>query len=148
MLTYKEIINAFTIKLDKAFFDVDIFTDDTQSDFEKSCFYVQLLPLKQTILTKELNQKGFVVSIKYYQEASKSKIDLFDIDSNLQVEFARTIEIKDRTLTIGNIESEILKDDIGYYLDFLITVNYADDVYIEKENFDNMTDVDISFSTS
>ncbi len=148
MLTYKEILNAFTIKLDKAFFDVDIFTDDTQNDFDKGCFYVQLLPLKQIILTRELNQKGFILSIKFYQETNKSKIDLLDIESKLQNEFSRTIEIKDRTLTIDSTESEILKDDVDYYLDFLITVYYADDVHIEKENFDNMTDVDISFSTS
>lgn len=144
MLTYIDIINAFTFKLSKAFSDVDIFTDDTTNNFDSECFYVQLIPLPTSVANKVTDEKGFIASIKYYQEPNSSRLNLYDITSELEKTFVRNIQVKDRYLNISNVEPNILQDEIGYYLDFLVTVKYFEDVYVQKIDYELMKDVQIN----
>jgi hypothetical protein len=143
MLTYKDIITSFTLKLSEVFSDVNVYVDDTVNGVDDSCFYVQLVPMSTIANTKETDKKSLLVSIKYYQEASKSKLDLLDMIDLLNNEFNRGIQVKDRFLNFNNIEPNILKDDIAYYLDFLISIRYVDDIYINKEEYENMQNVDV-----
>ena len=146
MITYKDIITSFTLKLSEVFSDVEIFVDDTVNGVDGSCFYVQLVPMQSIANTKETDKKSLLVSIKYYQEAKKSKLDLLDMIDSLNNQFNRNILVKDRYLTFNNIEPNILKDDVGYYLDFLVSISYVDDIYVTKEEFENMQNVEINLT--
>ena len=108
-----------------------------------SCFYVQLVPMQTLANTKETDKKSLLISIKYYQEASKSKLDLLDMIDSLNNNFNRGIQVKDRYLTFNNIEPNVLKDDISYYLDYLVSISFVDDIYITKEEYENMQNVDL-----
>lgn len=141
MLTYKDIITSFTLKLSEVFSDVEIFVDDTVNGVDSSCFYVQLVPGQSIANTKETDKKNLLISIKYYQEAEKTKLDLLDMIDRLNNQFNRGILVKDRYLTFNNIEPNILKDEVGYYLDYLVSISYVDDIYATKEDYENMQNV-------
>jgi hypothetical protein len=146
MLTYKDIITSFTLKLSEVFSNVNVYVDDTTNGVDGSCFYVQLVPMQTLANTKETDKKSLLVSIKYYQEAKKSKLDLLDMIDSLNNNFNRGIQVEDRYLNFNNIEPNILKDDVGYYLDYLISISFIDDIYITKEEFENMQNVEINLT--
>lgn len=96
--------------------------------------------------TKNTDMKSLLVSIKYYQEAKKSKLDLLEMIDSLSNNFNRGIQVKDRYLNFNNIEPSVLKDEVGYYLDFLISISYIDDINITKEEYENMENVDMNLT--
>lgn len=146
MLTYRDIINSFTLKLRRAFSDAKIFVDDTVNGVNEPCFYVQIIPNSNAASTLKTNRKSVSTSIKYYGDKKTKKLDLLDMANKLENEFSRTIEIKDRKLTISNTEAQPLKDEVGWYLDFLVTINYCDDVYMEEVDYDNMENVNMNYN--
>ncbi|HBZ0342941.1 TPA: hypothetical protein MJF96_003073 [Clostridioides difficile] len=44
---------------------------------------------------------------------------------------------------MSNVESNILKDEIGYFLDYIITINYFDNADIEQEKYEMMQEINI-----
>lgn len=146
MLTYKDIITSFTLKLSEVFSDANVYVDDTVNGVDGSCFYVQLVPMPIVASTKNTDMKSLLVSIKYYQEAKKSKLDLLEMIDSLSNNFNRGIQVKDRYLNFNNIEPSVLKDEVGYYLDFLISISYIDDINITKEEYENMENVDMNLT--
>ena len=146
MLNYKDIIDSFTLKLSEVFSDVEIYTDDTVNGFDKSCFYVQLIPLPITSINKNLDRKDLFISIKYYQEARKDKMILYEMLNDLNNNLNRGISCKDRYLKFEKIEPNILKDEIGYYLDYLIKISYFDDVYTVKKEYETMQNIELNLN--
>ena len=53
------------------------------------------------------------------------------------------IKVKNRFLNISNVEPNFLTDEVGDMLDFLIYITYFDDIYIEKQDYDNMNNIDM-----
>ncbi|MDC9302422.1 hypothetical protein PSL80_18930, partial [Clostridioides difficile] len=71
------------------------------------------------------------------------KKKLYEVLYKLQKIFARNLKIKDRVLDVSNVESNILKDEIGYFLDYIITINYFDNADIEQEKYEMMQEKNI-----
>ena len=139
MLTYKNILYA-TTKIISENFDCDVIVENQEGIFKDECFYVSITPTSSTASTRTTNQKQLIISVKYFSEDS---INHYDVANKLELLFARNIKVKDRMLNISSIEQNFLEDEIGDMLDFLIYINYIDEVHIDKDTFELMNDIDI-----
>ena len=139
MLTYKDILYA-TTKILSDNFECDVIVENKEGIFENECFYVNVVPTNSTASTRIHNQKQIMLSIKYF---GGSKLDNYDIADKLEGLFARNIKVKNRFLNISSVEPNFLTDEVGDMLDFLIYITYFDDIYIEKQDYDNMNNIDM-----
>ena len=140
MLTYKDILYSVTKKISDKF-DCDVIVKNQEGTFENECFYVALVPVTSKASTSETNEKQLIISVKYF---SSDKLNNYDVADKLECLFARSLKVNDRFLNISNIEPNFLTDEVGDMLDFLIYITYFDDVYIEKETYDNMNNIDMN----
>ena len=139
MLTYKDILFS-TSKILSDNFDCDVIVENQEGTFENECFYVTLVPVTVKASTLKTNQKQLILSVKYF---GVSKLDNYDIADKLEGLFARNIKVNDRVLNISSVEPNFLTDEVGDMLDFLIYITYFDEIYIEKEIYDNMNNIDM-----
>ena len=140
MLTYKNILYSVT-KILSDNFNCDVIVKNQEGTFENECFYVTLIPVTSKASTLKTNEKQLMISIKYF---SDDKLNNYDMADKLECLFARSLKVKDRVLNISNVEPNFLIDEVGDMLDFLIYITYFDDVYIEKETYDNMSSIDMN----
>ena len=130
MLTYKDILYSATkILSDK--FDCDVIVENQEGTFENECFYVTVVPVINEASTLKTNKKQLMLSVKYF---SKSKLNNYDVANKLECLFDRNLKVKDRFLSISNVESNFLVDEIGDMLDFLIYITYFDDLKLPFNN--------------
>ena len=139
MLTYKDILYT-TTKIISENFSCDVIVENKEGIYEGECFFISIIPTSSTASTRTTNQKQLMISIKYFSEDS---INHYDVANKLELLFARNIKVKDRMLNIYSIEPNILEDEIGDMLDFLIYINYIDEIHIDKNTFDLMNEIDI-----
>ncbi|HBF4016817.1 TPA: hypothetical protein KP563_001179 [Clostridioides difficile] len=145
MLSYKDILYSFTKEISKNF-NEDIFVEGYNiQDNKKSCFFVQILPEIVQTATKKTDIKSFLVDIKYLPDWKKKKTDLFDILNKLENIFTRNIKVKDRYLTFSKKNGSIEKDEIGNYVQFLISINYHEQIYFEEEKHELMKELNMRF---
>ena len=136
MLSYKDILYSITKTLKKKYKDITVIVKNEEGIFgdenedNKECFYVKLLPLETTTFSTDSNLKGVIASVKYFGE---DQLKRYDVASDLNILFARTLKVKDRVLNISSTEPNFYEDEVGEVLDFLITVKYDESVYVEKE---------------
>ena len=139
MLTYKDILFS-TTKILSDNFDCDVIVKNQEGTFENECFYVTLVPVTSKASTYKTNEKQLILSVKYF---GGSKLDNYDMADKLEGLFARNIKVKDRILNISSVEPNFLSDEVGDMLDFLIYINYIDEIHIDKNTFDLMNEIDI-----
>ena len=139
MLTYKDILFS-TTKILSDNFNYDVIVENQEGTFENECFYVTLVPVTSKASTLRTNEKQLMISVKYF---GGSKLDNYDIADKLEGLFARNLKVNDRVLNISNVEPNFLTDEVGDMLDFLIYITYFDDIYIKKEIYDNMKNIDM-----
>lgn len=129
MISLKNILFA-TTKAVAENFTQDVYIEDNNTQgFDKSCFFVQILPISSEALTKISNLRTISVSVKYLQQAGESITNIFDVSDRLERIFARTLFVDNTYLTINEIESNIYSDEIGRILDFMIHLNFNDIKY-------------------
>ena len=139
MITYKNILYSVT-KILSDNFNCDVIVQNQEGTFENECFYVTLVPVTSKASTLRTNEKQLMISVKYF---GGSKLDNYDIADKLECLFARSLKVNDRYLNISNVEPNFLTDEVGDMLDFLIYITYFDDIYIKKEIYDNMKNIDM-----
>lgn len=145
MLSYKDILYSFTKEISKNF-NEEIFVEGYNiQDNKKSCFFVQILPEEMQTATKKTDIKSFLVDIKYLPDWKKKKTHLFDILNKLENIFTRNIKVKDRYLTFSKKSGSIEKDEIGNYVQFLISINYHEQIYFEEEKHELMEELNMRF---
>lgn len=145
MLSYEDILYTFTKELRKHFKEKIYIEEDNVQDEKESCFFVQILPEKPTVATLYTDRKGVLMEIKYLPKACSKKMSLYPVLSKLNEIFTRGIWVKDRHLNFTDIESQILKDDIGNYISFLITINYHERISDKTGGYKLMQDISINF---
>ena len=139
MITYKNILYSVT-KILSDNFNCDVIVQNQEGTFENECFYVTLVPVTSKASTLKTNEKQLMISIKYF---SDDKLNNYDMADKLECLFARSLKVNDRYLNISNVEPNFLTDEVGDMLDFLIYITYFDEIYIEKEIYDNMNNIDM-----
>ena len=130
MLTYKDILYS-TTKILSNNFNCDVIVENQEGTFENECFYVTVVPVINEASTLKTNKKQLMLSVKYF---SKSKLNNYDVANKLECLFDRNLKVKDRFLSISNVESNFLVDEIGDMLDFLIYITYFDDLKLPFNN--------------
>lgn len=142
MLTYRDILDSITKKLSENF-EEDIYIDSSKQGFDKSCFFVSIIPVNSLSKNKKLIQKSLIVEIKYFVEF-EGKSHLYDMAEDLEEIFRLNIKVKDRTLTIKNSEIDVLEDEAGKYLSLLLTIDYFDMKNIEENSYELMGSLEIN----
>ena len=130
MITYKDILFS-TTKILSDNFNCDVIVENQEGTFENECFYVTVVPVINEASTLKTNKKQLMLSVKYF---SKSKLNNYDVANKLECLFDRNLKVKDRFLSISNVESNFLVDEIGDMLDFLIYITYFDDLKLPFNN--------------
>ena len=129
MIPLKDILFA-TTKAVSENFPQDVYIEDNNTQgFNKSCFFVQILPISSSALTKASNLRTISISIKYLQQTGESITNVLDVSDRLERIFARTLFVDNTYLTINDIESNIYSDEIGRILDFVINLDFDDIKY-------------------
>lgn len=131
MLTYKDILYSVTKLLNTKYKGIGVFDKNQAGMFDSECFYVKLIPLQSSASTNTSNSKGVIVSVKHF---SDDDLKRYDIASELENMFDRTLKVKDRVLSISNTEANFFEDEVGEVLDFLITIKYVEHVEVTKED--------------
>lgn len=149
MIATKDILFSITKTLNKNFSE-DILVDEQSQRIDDdgnivydSCFFIQIIPSIVRAATKTTNIKTIIVSIKYYPKEGTSNTVLYDVNDKLQNIYSRTIKVKDRFLNISSVEPNFLTDEVGDMLDFLIYINYFEEINQAKEEFDNIENVEL-----
>ncbi|WP_027701820.1 phage tail terminator family protein [Metaclostridioides mangenotii] len=145
MLSYKDILDTFTKEIRKHFIEKIYTSENNVQDEKGSCFFVQILPEKPTIATLRTDRKAVLIEIRYLQQADGKKENLYLVLDKLEKIFTRGIRVKDRYLKYFDIEPNILKDDIGSYVSFLIMIRYHERIAFEEEEYEPMQYININF---
>lgn len=117
MIPLKSILFATTKAVAENFPQDVYIEDDNTQGFDKSCFFVQILPISSSAITRISNLRTISVSIKYLQQAGESITNIYDASDRLEKIFGRTLFVDDTYLTVDDIESNIYSDEIGRILD-------------------------------
>lgn len=130
MLTYKDILTSITKTL-RYKFGIDVFTSTINQGFNKECFYVSLIGSPSERVGRNLTQTNLTISIKYFGDGDTIK--LYEMIDRLNRLFSKEIKIKDRVITLSKNEPNIVTDEIGEFLDFLIPISFIDTLYKTEE---------------
>lgn len=100
-------------------------------DNQAGCFFIDIHMARSKSVNLHFDEKKITIDINCFPQKGQSKMDLYDIKDLLDKQFVRSLHVGDRYIHIGNTESNILKDDIGYWLNYSLDV-----MYHEQVNFD------------
>lgn len=139
MLTYNDILTTFTKTL-KDKFNIDVFASTIKQGFNEECFYVSLIISPSERVGKELMQTNLTVSIKYF--GNGDIINLYEMIDKLNKLFSKEIKIKNRTLTISRNEPNIVTDEIGEFLDFLIPLSFISTIQKTSEEIEKEEEIE------
>lgn len=144
MIAYKDILYA-TTKLIKSKHKGISVIDKNQvgmlNDEENNeCFYVKIMPVGKKTFTNTSNLKSLIISIKYFND---DELKCYEIADSLESLFDRKLKVKDRVLEISSVEPNILNDEVGDMLDFLIYIDFAEGSIKETEDYELMKEINI-----
>ena len=138
MISLKNILFA-TTKAVAENFPQDVYIEDNNTQgFDKSCFFVQILPISSEVFNKISNLRSIIVSVKYLQQAGESITHIYDASDRLERIFGRTLFVDNTYLTVNEVESNIYSDEVGRILDFMIHLNFND---IKYNKYDGPLDI-------
>lgn len=130
MIPLKNILFA-TTKVVAENFTQDVYIEDNNTQgFDKSCFFVQILPISSEVFNKISNLRSIIVSVKYLQQAGESITNIYDVSDTLERIFGRTLFVDKTYLSVNEVESNIYSDEVGRVLDFMIHLNFNDIKYL------------------
>ncbi|MBS5595668.1 phage tail terminator family protein [Peptostreptococcus sp.] len=95
------------------------------------CFFIDIHIAESKSVNLHFNEKKITIDINCFPQKGQSKMDLYEIKDLLDKQFVRSLHVGDRYIHISSTESNILKDDIGYWMNYSIEV-----MYHEQVNFD------------
>lgn len=129
-------------------FNVKITDDENQrqlyADKDVGCFFIDVHIGKSKSRNLHFNTKDVEISINYYPQSVEKKRDLYDLKDILDTTFTRSIVVGKRYLHIQDITDNIMRDDIGYWLNYTFNLSYAEQVYFEVHDRDTMGSVDVA----
>ena len=129
MISLKTFLLAAT-KLVRQNFTEDVYIQDNNAgEFDKACFFIQVIPISTEASTKKTNIRRLKISIKYYQQFDDDICRLYDVSDKLERIFGRTIKFDTRAVNVESMENQIITDEIGRILDFMINIVFHDEEY-------------------
>ena len=152
MISLKNILFAVTKAVAENFTQDVYIQDNNTQGFDKSCFFVQILPIQSIAITKYSNLRNLSISIKYLQQPGEDILTLYDVGDKLEEIFGRTLYVEDTYLTTNDFDTSIYSDEVGRILDFMIHLQFDDIKYNkydgpnhEGEEYDLMRELHLQF---
>lgn len=145
MISIIDIQNAITKNIDtKLNGEMPIIVEDTAGIFEEELIYVNVIPTYKDITIQSADTKYLDIEIKYFNVDNKDRIYIMlNVLSDL---FTRAIKVGDRYLNINSTNYGIIKDEVGLYLNYVISCDYIESVSISEfieETTDYMENIKI-----
>ncbi|MCY7486042.1 DUF6838 family protein [Paenibacillus alvei] len=120
----KDIEQAVINKLDSLYPDHDIYAENMEQSFERSCFVVRVLPSQSRWITPVMRESTPQVVVSFYP-TDDSYAEMYDVCDMLQYHF-QTIENDGLTIMIESIDTEIVDDVLHMTLNTNIVALYED----------------------
>lgn len=138
MIKINELIKSVSSMIYAAIKDTDykckITDDDDQLQLylnKDSCFFIDVDASNSQSINLHFNKKSLVIDIRYFPNSKVKKSELYEIKELLESQFVRSIEVGNRVIHISDIDGLILKDEVGYTLNFSIKTDYHEQVYFD-----------------
>lgn len=112
---------------------------------DKAIFFIDVHVAKSESVNLHFNKKRLDINIRFYPNSKYSKRDLYSIKDLLDMKFARSIHVKDRYIHIDEINSFIMRDSIGFWINYEMTLSYHEQVYFEKDDSELMRDINLKY---
>lgn len=148
MIKVNDLIKSVSNMIYEAIKDTDykckITDDDEQLQLylnKDSCFFIDVHVENSKSVNLHFNEKSLVIDIRYFPKGRCRKTDLYEIKELLECKFVRSIKVGRRYIHISDIDGLILKDEIGYTLNFSIKTSYHEQVYFDKNDSDVIEDI-------
>lgn len=155
MIKVNSIIKAISSSIYKGMDSVglkDKITDDEEQlqlylNKDNGCFFIDVHMSSAESVNLHFNKKEVIVDIKYYPTKSNSKKRfLYDVKDMLESTFVRSIKVDKRVLHISNIDSLILRDDISFWVNFSIKLEYHEQAYFKADDSEIMKDIKLKYN--
>ena len=145
MISVIDIQNSITKKIDTRLNgEMPIIVEDTEGIFEEELIYVNVIPTYKDITIQSADTKYIDIEIKYFNVDNKDRIyTMLNILSDL---FTRAIKVGDRYLNINSTNYGIIKDEVGLYLNYVISCDYIESINLDEfieETTDYMENIEI-----
>lgn len=145
MISIIDIQNSITKKIDTRLNgEMPIIVEDTEGIFEEELIYVNVIPTYKDITIQSADTKYIDIEIKYFNVDNKDRIyTMLNILSDL---FTRAIKVGDRYLNINSTNYGIIKDEVGLYLNYVISCDYIESINLDEfieETTDYMENIEI-----
>ena len=145
MISIIDIQNSITKKIDTRLNgEMPIIVEDTEGIFEEELIYVNVIPTDKDITIQSADTKYIDIEIKYFNVDNKDRIyTMLNILSDL---FTRAIKVGDRYLNINSTNYGIIKDEVGLYLNYVISCDYIESINLDEfieETTDYMENIEI-----
>lgn len=145
MISIIDIQNSITKKIDNRLNgEMPIIVEDTEGIFEEELIYVNVIPTYKGITIQSADTKYIDIEIKYFNVDNKDRIyTMLNILSDL---FTRAIKVGDRYLNINSTNYGIIKDEVGLYLNYVISCDYIESINLDEfieETTDYMENIEI-----
>lgn len=145
MISIIDIQNSITKKIDNRLNgEMPIIVEDTEGIFEEELIYVNVIPTYKDITIQSADTKYIDIEIKYFNVDNKDRIyTMLNILSDL---FTRAIKVGDRYLNINSTNYGIIKDEVGLYLNYVISCDYIESINLDEfieETTDYMENIEI-----
>ena len=141
MIKINELIKSVSSMIYETIKDTDykckITDDDDQLQLylnKGSCFFIDVHIENSKSVNLHFNKKSLVIDIRYFPHDRVKKSDLNEIKELLETQFVRSIKVGRRYIHISDIDTLILKDEVGYTLNFSIKTSYHEQVYFDKND--------------
>lgn len=145
MISIIDIQNSITKNIDtKLNGEMPIIVEDTAGIFEEELIYVNVIPTYKDITIQSADTKYVDIEIKYFNVDNKDRIYIMlNVLSDL---FTRAIKVGDRYLNINSTNYGIIKDEVGLYLNYVISCDYIESINLDEfieETTDYMENIEI-----
>ena len=145
MISIIDMQNSITKKIDTRLNgEMPIIVEDTEGIFEEELIYVNVIPTYKDITIQSADTKYIDIEIKYFNVDNKDRIyTMLNILSDL---FTRAIKVGDRYLNINSTNYGIIKDEVGLYLNYVISCDYIESINLDEfieETTDYMENIEI-----
>lgn len=122
-----EIKKAISQTLKSSFPTVEVFSPDVQEGFKRPSFFIKLLPITREKEGKYHYFRKVTVIIQYFSK-NETEAENLKMQDQLEEVFGQVLKVNDRTITIDEIESEI----IDKVLHFQFDISYVNSLEEEK----------------
>lgn len=114
-------------------------------DKDKAIFFIDVHIAKSESVNLHFNKKNVDVNIRFYPNSKYKKRDLYNIKDILDAKFIRSIKVGNRYIHIDEVNSFIMRDQVGFWINYDISLSYHEQVYFDIDDSELMGKLNIEY---